>query len=323
MTGFTSFRSAGRAAMAALALALLSPPVATASEPEEARLIKQPRQLIFEGKRSGEGYFSRDGSRLVFQSEREPGNPFYQIYLMDLETGDTRRVSNGVGKTTCAWVHPSEDKVLFASSHLDPKALDKQREELEERAAGTGRRYSWSFDPHYDIFETPAAGGPLVNLTNAPGYDAEGTWSPDGEHILFASNRRAYSKALSEEEREILERDPSYFMDLYVMDADGSNVRRLTDTPGYDGGPFYSHDGSKIVWRRFTPDGGSAEVHTMNADGGGARAITRLGAMSWAPYFHPSGDYVIFATSVLGFRNFELYMVDAEGAREPVRVTYN
>jgi hypothetical protein len=45
--------------------------------------------------------------------------------------------------------------------------------------------------------------------------------------------------------------------------------------------------------------------------------------MSWAPYFHPSGDYVVFATSVLGFRNFELYMVDAEGAREPVRVTYS
>ena len=51
------------------------------------------------------------------------------------------------------------------------------------------------------------------------------------------------------------------------MDADGSNVRRLTNAPGYDGGPFFSSDGRKIVWRRFAPDGRSAEIYTMNADG--------------------------------------------------------
>ena len=283
--------------------------------------IENARQLTFEGQRAGEGYFSRDGSQLVFQSERHEGNPFYQIYLMDLETGDTRRLSPGIGKTTCAWIHPSGEKVLFASTHLDPEAEAKQRKEFEERAAATGRRYEWSFDPHYDMFEVPAEGGELVRLTEAFGYDAEGSWSPDGEHILFASNRHAYSENLSEEEKGILERDESYFMELYVMRADGSEVRRLTDAPGYDGGPFYSHDGSKIVWRRFAPDGHSAEVFTANPDGSDAKAITGLGAMSWAPFFHPSGDYVIFATSVHGFNNFELYIVDTEGKREPVRVT--
>ncbi len=69
---------------------------------KEARFLKNTRQLIYEGKRSGEGYFSRDGKRLIFQSEREEGNPFYQIYLLDLETGDTERVSPGKGKTTWA-----------------------------------------------------------------------------------------------------------------------------------------------------------------------------------------------------------------------------
>ncbi len=296
---------------------------AAAAGPEEAALLANVRQLTFEGRRAGEGYFSRDGTQLIFQSEREPGNPFYQIYLMDLETGDTRRLSPGTGKTTCAWVHPDGDKALFASTHLDPEAVAKQAAELAERAAGSARRYSWSFDPWYDIFEVPAAGGEPVNLTDAMGYDAEGSYAPDGGHILFASNRHAYEGTLSEREQEILERDPSYFMELYVMRADGSDVRRLTDTPGYDGGPFYSHDGSKIVWRRFAADGGSAEVYTANADGSGAKAVTRLGTISWAPFFHPSGDYIIFATSVLGFQNFELYMVDAAGAREPVRVTYS
>ena len=292
-----------------------------AAKAEEAGLITETRQLTFEGRRAGEGYFSRDGSHMIFQSEREPGNPFYQIYLMDLETGDTRRVSTGVGKTTCAWIHPSGEKVLFASSHLDPDARAKQRAELDKRAEGKGRRYSWSFDQYYDIFEVPVDGGPLVNLTNAVGYDAEGSWSPDGMHILFASNRHAYSEDLGEEDQALLRRDPSYFMDLYIMRADGTDLRRLTETPGYDGGPFFSHDGRKIVWRRFGPDGRTAEIYTMSADGTGETAITRLGALSWAPYFHPSGDYVIFATSVHGYRNFELYMVDTEGRSEPVRVT--
>jgi len=288
---------------------------------EAASLIENPRQLTFEGRRAGEGYFSRDGAQFVFQSERHEGNPFYQIYLMDLETGDTRLVSPGIGKTTCAWVHPSGEKVLFASTHLDPEAEAKQQKEIEERAAATGRRYEWSFDPHYDIFEVPAEGGELVRLTDAFGYDAEGSWSPDGEHILFASNRHAYSEDLSEEEKGILERNASYFMELYIMRADGSDLRRLTDEPGYDGGPFFSHDGDKIVWRRFAADGGSAEIYTANTDGSDAKAITSLGAMSWAPFFHPSGDYVIFATSLHGFGNFELYMVDTEGKRDPVRVT--
>ena len=111
------------------------PQAATA---REAELLSNVRQLTFEGRRAGEGYFSRDGSQLVFQSEREPGNPFFQIYLMDLETGDVERVSPGHGKTTCAWIHPSGAKVLFASTHEDPEARAKQKAEIEERASGGG-----------------------------------------------------------------------------------------------------------------------------------------------------------------------------------------
>ena len=125
----------------------------------EAQLLSNIRQLTFDGRRSGEGYFSSDGAQIVFQSEREPGNPFYQIYLLDLETGDTQRISPGTGKTTCAWIHPNGERVLYASTHEDPAALDKQEEELALRAAGKARRYSWSFDEHYDIFDSAVSGG--------------------------------------------------------------------------------------------------------------------------------------------------------------------
>ncbi len=92
----------------------------------EARLLTSSRQLTFEGRRAGEGYFSADGSRMVFQSEREPGNPFFQIYWMDLETGDVQRISPGYGKTTCAWIHSDGRRVLFASTHADAESRQKQ-----------------------------------------------------------------------------------------------------------------------------------------------------------------------------------------------------
>ncbi len=100
--------------------------------------VSSPRQLTFSGKRAGEGYFSRDGRQLIFQSEREEGNPFYQIYLLDFETGDVRRLSNGTGKTTCAWLHPDGQRFLYASTHADPAAQDKQSAELKDRARKDG-----------------------------------------------------------------------------------------------------------------------------------------------------------------------------------------
>lgn len=293
----------------------------TAIAQTEADFLTSTRQLTFEGKRSGEGYFSSDGTKMIFQSEREEGNPFYQIYLMDLETGDQERISPGMGKTTCAWIHPDGKRVLFASTHSDPESKTLQAAEYEERKNAKVRKYSWDYDEHYDIFEYTLADKSLKNLTNTRGYDAEGDYSPDGKKIVFASNRAAYEGKLSKEDEEKLKIDKQYFMEIYTADADGSNVKRLTEVPGYDGGPFFSADGKRICWRRFTPKGDVAEVWTMNADGSDQKAITKLGAMSWAPYFHPSGEYLIFTTNLQGFANFELYIVDAAGKHEPVRVT--
>lgn len=298
------------------ALLAATTPAFAASSP-----ISNPRQLTFEGKRAGEGYFSADGKQMIFQSERMDKNPFYQMYILDLETGDTNRISPGIGKTTCGWIHPDGKHAMFSSTQFDPEAEAKMKAELEFRASGKTKRYQWDYDPTYDIIESDLETGGFKKLTDIRGYDAEGSYSPDGKRIAFASNRHAYASELSKEEAEQLERDPSYFMEIYVMDADGSNVKRLTDAPGYDGGPFWSADGSKITWRRFSEHGARAEVITMNADGSDEKQITHANVMSWAPFFHPSGDYLIFATNLQGFTNFELYIVDAEGKHEPVRVT--
>ncbi|HAV32809.1 MAG TPA: peptidase M28 [Planctomycetaceae bacterium] len=308
-------------------MAQTTDPDITETNPAEARgleerLVTRVRQLTFEGRRAGESYFSADGRRMIFQSEREPGNPFFQIYLMDLESGETQRVSPGTGKTTCAWIHPQGDRVLFASTQEDPDAKLEQQQEIELRASGKERRYAWDYDLFYDIYEYDLAAKTYRPLTREKGYDAEGSWSPDGSLIAFASNRSAYEETLTPEQQKAFELDPAWANEICVMNADGSNVRRLTSSPGYDGGPFFSPDGKRICWRRFSENGAVAEVMTMNIDGSDQRQLTKLGAMSWAPYFHPSGQYLIFTTNRHGFANFELYLVDAEAKHEPVRVTH-
>jgi len=288
----------------------------------ENRFLKNTRQLIYEGNRSGEGYFSDDGRYLIFQSEREEGNPFYQIYILDFETGDIHRVSTGEGKTTCAYFQWNGDRVEFASTHLDPDTKKLQQEELDFRASGKKRRYSWDYDTHMDIFSANRDGSDIKRLTDAIGYDAEGSYSPDGKWIVYSSNKSAYDHKLTEKEEERLKLDPSYFCELYIMKADGTDKKQLTDVPGYDGGPFFSPDGKKIIWRRFTEEGDKADVYTMNLDGSDVKRLTDFGCLSWAPFFHPSMDYIIWAANKEGYSNFELYITDAQGLHEPVRVTF-
>ncbi len=288
----------------------------------ESKFLSQIRQLTFDGLRSGEGYYSADGRQMVFQSEREADNPFYQIYWMDFDSGDVERVSPGYGKTTCAWIHPDGKHVLFASTQFDGSAREKQQAELDFRNSGQTRRYSWDYDPEFELVEWNRETKEYRRLTQAQGYDAEACYSPDGEWIVFSSNRRAYASELSPSERALFELDPASAADIYIMRRDGSDLRRLTEEVGYDGGPFFSPDGSRICWRRFSENGAVAEIFTMAVSGEDVRQLTRLDAMSWAPFYHPSGEYLIFATNIHGFGNFELYLVDAMGSKDPVRVTW-
>src|ERR1700752_1347913 len=156
-------------------LALAADPVAAEWQRQEADHLRNIRQVTTDFVRAGEGYFSPDGKQIIFQAEeKDTGNPFYQIFVQDLATGRYRRVSPGVGKTTCSFFRPDGKKIIFASSHLDPEAKQKQEEEYQKRAedAKAGRRparYRWDFDPWMDIFEANPDGTELKRITDIKG----------------------------------------------------------------------------------------------------------------------------------------------------------
>lgn len=244
----------------------------------ESQFLANVEQVTDGFVRAGEGYFSPDQKSIIYQAVPKD-YPFYQIYTQTLPKGPPHRVSTGRGRTTCSNFSPDGKHILYASSHLDPQ-LDQteageRKKQAEDAASGRRRRYEWNFDPYMDIFQADLDGMHLVQLTNAPGYDAEGAYSRDGKLIAFCSTRDG---------------DP----DLYVMNADGSNVRQLTNAPGYDGGPFISPDGRWVIFRSDRKEKDMLQIYAIGIDGQHEVALTDNIGVNWAPYWHPSQPYIIW-----------------------------
>lgn len=244
----------------------------------EARYLGNPRQITSGFPQAGEGYFSPDGKQIVFQAY-PIGYPFYQIYVQPLETREPRLISTGRGRTTCAYFSPDGQTILFASSHTDPHVERTELAAREEAAKGGRPRYQWVFDENMDLYTIALDGTGLVRLTDSPGYDAEGSYSPDGRQIVFTSTRDG---------------DP----DVYVMNIDGTNVRQITNAPGYDGGPFFSPDGRWIIFRSDRQKTDMLQIFAASSDGKTEVQLTsNLDTVNWAPYFHPSGKYFIWTAA--------------------------
>jgi Tol biopolymer transport system component len=297
------------------------PPESAAREPDDAspealegRYLSNIRQVTFANmglKESGEGYFSPDGRTIIFQAV-PVSKEHYQIYTLNLDFGALKMVSTGRGACTCAYFRPDGRKIIFASSHLDPQ-LDSEGNPPSgpQGAEGGKRKYTWNKSPYMDIFEADPDGSNLKRLTDAEGYDAEGAYSPDGKRIAFASNR-------------------SGSMEIYVMKADGSEVRRLTDTKDvYNGGPFISPDGKRIIYRADPQEKDVLQVFMMDLDGGNKVQLTdEPDAINWAPYWHPKGRTIVFSSSGPHHSNYDLHLLrvdtpTAAGKLQRLRITHH
>ena len=274
------------------------------SRPDEPRLRNLRR--LTHGGQNAEAYFSADGRQLIFQAQVPGGPACDQIYTMDVDGENLRRVSTGTGRTTCGYFLPSGDRIVFSSTHHVSETCPPP----PDRSRG----YVWPLHP-YDIFIANADGSDLRNLTNRDGYDAEATLSPDGRRILFTSDRDGD-------------------LELYAMDVDGTNVTRLTHEEGYDGGAFFSPDGTRVVYRAHHPADpeeladyrslleenlvrpNQVEIWVMEADGSNKRQLTENGAANFAPFFHPGGEKIIFSSNLHGGgpRDFDLYLIGVDGS---------
>lgn len=279
-----------------------------ASVPESACLsdIRQLTSRAMGLQRSGEAYFAPDGRTIIFQAV-PPGAVEYQIYTLQLtdegaaKPESLRMVSTGGGACTCSYFRPDGKRIIFASSHLDPRLSTTPRPAADE-AFRTSRGYRWDFNEWMDVFEADPDGGNRTRLTDAKGYDAECAYSPDGKLIVFASAR-------------------SGDVEIYVMQADGSNVRRITRAAGYDGGPFFAPDGKRVIYRSDRRGDGNMQIFTNNLDGTDEVALTDNPLFNWCPYWHPSGRYLIFTQADhRGRPNYDLVLLAADGSR-PTRIT--
>ncbi len=288
-----------------------APPEKTAGAGQEVHLTNV-RQLTHGGE-NAEAYFSHDGSRLIFQSTRE-GIACDQIFTMKLDGSDQRRVSNGAGRTTCGYFYPGANQFIYASTHESGAACPPK--------PSFARGYVWPIYHSYDLYRANADGTGITPLTRTEGYDAEATVAPDGL-VVFTSVRDGD-------------------MDIYSMKADGSEVKRLTDRPGPDGGPFFSHDGSQIVFRGRSLQPGpemtdyrallkeglwrptELELFVMDRDGKNLRQLTKLGGANFAPSWHPDGKRIIFASNIGDpkGRDFDLYLINVDGSGLE-RITFN
>lgn len=269
-------------------------------------MLQNIRQLTFPSmgfEKAGEAYFSPDGNTIAFQAVPN-GQKHYQIYIMRLDEGVPTMVSTGRGACTCVYFHPNGQKLIFASSHSDPQ-LDGTT--TDAPAPGYKRdkgEYSWEFTPYMNIYEANLDGSDLKALTTGPAYHAECAYSSDGSRIVFAGNE-----------------DGS--MNLYTMNSDGSAIQQVTHTTHrYNGGPFFSPDGSKIVFRADNDRPHYLQIFTVNADGTGERQITFNSDVNWAPYWYPTGKAIAYTTSRHGHSHYEIYWLDLETLRE-VRLTHH
>jgi len=307
----------GHLALASLLIA--QPPAAPdtrEADAAEARHLKNIRQVTSGFARAGEGYFRPDGKGIIFQAvpappasvlrTPRPNQDDYQIFTADLQPDAVPRlVSTGKGKCTCSYYHPDGRSILFASSHLDPAIVAGRAAPQDPRGPAysrSGASYRWDFDPFMDIFRADPDGSNLVRLTDTPGYDAEGSYSPDGKRIVFTSFRDGDAE-------------------IYVMDADGKDARRITRSKGYDGGPFFSPDGKRILYRSDRKGNDLLQVYINNTEGTAERALTDNEFVNWGPYFHPDNRHIIYATSRHGHGNYELYLMDVEAGKEE-RITF-
>ena len=297
------------------------------------RHVTNLRQLTHGGE-NAEAYFSFDGTELIFQTTRD-GVPCDQIHKMQLDGSDVQLVSTGDGRTTCGFFYPDGESIIYASTHLggaecppapsfemgyvwaiydsydifraapDGSGLtqltDTPGYDAEATIGPDGRVVFTSVrDGDMEIYSMNGDGSDVRRLTNRQGPDGGPFFSPDGSKIIFRGREIPDGEEYDDFKRlldEGLWRPTA--LELFVMDADGSNLQQVTDLGGASFGPFWHPDGERIIFSSnwHNPAGRNFDLFMINVDGSGLERITFNDTFDGFPMFSPDGAQLVFASN--------------------------
>ncbi len=344
--------AAGFAVASATASARADAQVNISRQPNQGESkLTHLRQLTNAGTQA-EAYWSPDGSWITFQSTRD-GHACDQQFVMRPDGSGMKRVSNGEGKTTCGWIFPGNGKLFFSSTHgvaaacparPDPSkgytwGLDRF-DFYTANLDGTDRRRITNYgtytaegilspdgkrivftslkDGDLDIYTMNVDGTDVKRLTNTVGYDGGPWWSPDGKQIVYRSHHPGNAEELKEYQ-DLLKQNlvrPNK-VELFVMNADGSNQRQVTRLGGANFGPSWTPDGKQIVFasNHKNPVGRAAQnfdLFLISLDGTGLTQITHDEQFDGFPMFSPDGKKLIWAASrfATGERDVNIFIAD-------------
>jgi Tol biopolymer transport system component len=303
------------------------------------RHLRDVRQLTFGGE-NAEAYFSFDGTQLVFQSTRD-GAGCDQEFVMRTDGSALRRVSTGQGVVTCGYFFPDGDRIVYASTHETmgpacPPKPDRSQGYVwplydyqlytaapdgsdlrplahapgSYNAEATVSRDGWivftsTRDGDLDLYKMRLDGSGLTRLTSAPGYDGGAFFSADGKRIVWRASRPAAGAEL-DDYRALLARKlvrPSR-LEIWVMNADGTEARQVTSLGVASFAPFFHPDGRRILFASNLrdPRGPNFDLYLVNDDGGGLEQVTTYDGFDGFPMFSPDGRQLVFASNRGGKR---------------------
>lgn len=302
------------------------------------------------GGENAEAYWSPDGKRLIFQSTRGDLK-CDQIFVMNADGSNQHMVSTGKGRTTCGYFLPDNQHIVYASTHLAgdacPPAADRSKgyvwavygsyDIFRAKDDGTDLNRLTEADG-YDaeatvnwktktILYTSMASGDLdlwtmkldgshkKRLTETYGYDGGAVFSRDGKHIVWRGNhpdtdatKQKYSSLLKDNLTSPMK------MELFISDANGKNVKQLTNFNCASFAPTFTPDGQQILFssNKHDCDGRKFELYLINIDGTGLRQITDYGGFTSFPEFSPDGGKLVFVSDWKAPARYEFNVFTAD-----------
>ena len=335
-----------------LLAAALQQPVIVPAESGEVHL-KNIHQLTFGGQ-NAEAYFSRAGTQLIFQ--RTPGDTGCdQQYIMNIDGSGLHRVSSGYGRTTCGYFYARDARILYASTEHADSACPPRPDyshgyvwavydydiyiadssgaharrlttnpgydaEATLSPDGTTIVFTSLRDGDLDIYTMGTDGSNLKRLTHTLGYDGGPFFSPDGRQIVY----RAYHPGTPQDSADYKALLAQHLvrpseMDLWVMNADGSNQHQITHLPGASFAPFFTPDGARIIFASNFKDPRSRnfDLYLVSPDGTGLEPVTTSPEFDAFPMFSPDGTKLVWASNRHGSKPHETNIFIADWVAHP------